>query len=226
LPSYKKYSIPIPNKSKKSDTCFKLINTNISYLYLGSLKVEYLPDLWKEIEKTKGLVIDLRCYPYDFVMGYISNNLMNSNTLFVKASLASIIQPGTFIHTQPLKINAYTQFVKGCINNKQYYEGKVAILINEITQSHAEFSAMAYRNAPEAKVFGSSTAGSDGNVSEIYLPGSIKTYISGIGVYYPDGRETQRIGIIPDIEVKPTIKGIKEGRDEVLERAIEWIKEK
>lgn len=47
--------------------------------------------------------------------------------------------------------------------------------------------------------------------------------ISGIGVYYPDGTETQRIGIVPDITVKPTIKGIKEGKDELLEKAIEII---
>jgi C-terminal processing protease CtpA/Prc len=42
-------------------------------------------------------------------------------------------------------------------------------------------------------------------------------------VYYPDGTETQRVGIIPDIYVTPTIKGIKEGRDELLEKAIEII---
>ena len=47
--------------------------------------------------------------------------------------------------------------------------------------------------------------------------------ISGIGVYYPDGAETQRIGIIPDIEIKPTIAGIREGKDELLEKAIELI---
>ncbi|WP_206367765.1 hypothetical protein [Sphingobacterium chungjuense] len=48
--------------------------------------------------------------------------------------------------------------------------------------------------------------------------------ISGIGVYYPDGTETQRVGVAPDIEVKPTIDGIKAGRDELLEKAIELIK--
>jgi C-terminal processing protease CtpA/Prc len=47
--------------------------------------------------------------------------------------------------------------------------------------------------------------------------------ISGLGVYYPDGTETQRVGIVPDIIIKPTIKGIKEGKDEVLEKAIEII---
>ena len=55
------------------------------------------------------------------------------------------------------------------------------------------------------------------------MPGNISTMITGIGVYYPDGKETQRIGIIPDVEVKPTIDGIKSNKDEVLEKAMNWI---
>ena len=47
--------------------------------------------------------------------------------------------------------------------------------------------------------------------------------ISGIGVFYPDKRPTQRIGIVPDIEAKPTIQGIRSGRDEVLEAALRHI---
>ena len=47
--------------------------------------------------------------------------------------------------------------------------------------------------------------------------------ISGIGVYYLDGTETQRVGIIPDIALRPTIKGIRQGKDELLEKAQEWI---
>jgi hypothetical protein len=34
------------------------------------------------------------------------------------------------------------------------------------------------------------------------------------------------LGIIPDIVIKPTIKGIKEGRDELLEEAIKIINRK
>jgi hypothetical protein len=33
----------------------------------------------------------------------------------------------------------------------------------------------------------------------------------------------QRVGLLPDIEVKPTIQGIREGRDEVQERAIAYL---
>jgi C-terminal processing protease CtpA/Prc len=82
---------------------------------------------------------------------------------------------------------------------------------------------MALRTTPGAVVVGSTTAGADGNVSAFFLPGGITSMFSGIGVYYPDGKPTQRIGIVPDVEVKPTIKGIKEGRDELMEKAIEII---
>jgi len=55
------------------------------------------------------------------------------------------------------------------------------------------------------------------------LPGNLRTAISGLGIYYPDGRETQRVGIVPDVEVKRTIKGLAECRDEVLEKAVQLI---
>lgn len=41
--------------------------------------------------------------------------------------------------------------------------------------------------------------------------------------YYPDKSETQQIGILPDIEVKSTTQGIRQGRDEVLEAAIKYL---
>lgn len=42
-------------------------------------------------------------------------------------------------------------------------------------------------------------------------------------MYYPNGGETQRVGIVPDIEVKPTIERIKNGKDELIEKAVELI---
>ena len=203
------------SKYQVTDTCFRLINKNIAYLNNGSLKKEYLPKLWKEIENTKGLIIDVRNYPSDFVIYHLSSYLMPTITPFVKFTAGSIENPGLFLFDKSLDV--------GKRNNKNYYKGKVIILVNETTQSSAEFHAMAYRANPNAVVIGSTTAGADGNVSQFSLPGGISTMISGIGVFYPDGKETQRIGIVPDIEVKPTIKGIKEGRDELMEKAIDVI---
>jgi hypothetical protein len=69
-------------------------------------------------------------------------------------------------------------------------------------------------------VAGSTTSGADGNVSTVPLPGGFNFLFSGIGVFYPDHTPTQRVGIVPDIVVTPTIEGIRVGRDEVLEAAI------
>jgi hypothetical protein len=39
--------------------------------------------------------------------------------------------------------------------------------------------------------------GTDGSVSSIPLPGGLRSMISGIAVFYPDKKPTQRVGIIP-----------------------------
>ena len=204
-------------KFQKKDTCFKMLDPNIAYIYPGNIKNEYLPGIMSEVSKAKGLVIDFRCYPSDFIVFTLSEYLLPDQKTFVKFTNGSIESPGLFTMTDPLVVGK---------SNPDYYKGKVVILINETTQSSAEYHTMAFRTAPHATVIGSTTAGADGNVSKIVLPGGIETMISGIGVYYPDGKETQRIGIVPDIEVKPTIKGIREGRDELLERAIKIIEGK
>jgi C-terminal processing protease CtpA/Prc len=72
-------------------------------------------------------------------------------------------------------------------------------------------------------VIGSTTAGADGDVSQFGLPGGLSTMISGLGVFYPDKKPTQRVGIVPDVEVKPTIAAIRAGRDELLEEAVRRI---
>ena len=85
---------------------------------------------------------------------------------------------------------------------------------------------MMLRQAPGSLVIGSTTAGADGGMTMFYLPGRIFTGFSGISPLNPDESETQRIGIIPDIEVKRTVTGIRDGVDEYLEKAVEIINAK
>ena len=84
---------------------------------------------------------------------------------------------------------------------------------------------MALRATPHCVLLGSPTAGADGNVSRLVLPGNVLTALSGIGIYYPDGRATERIGLVPDIAVRPTSAGLRAGKDELRERAVELIRQ-
>jgi hypothetical protein len=105
-----------------------------------------------------------------------------------------------------------------------HFNGKVVILVDETTQSSAEFHAMVFRAIPGAVVIGSTTAGADGDVSTVPIPGGLSSFISGLGVFYPDKRPTQRVGIVPDIWLTPTGAGLRAGRDELIDAAIRHIR--
>ena len=193
------------------------IGNDIGYIYPASLKKGEIDSIAIKFAGKKGMIVDLRCYPSDFIVFSLSKYLMPAPTEFVTFTNTTLTKPGVFyFRGAPLKVGE---------NNNDYYKGKVIILVNEQTLSQAEYTSMALRVAPNATVIGSTTAGADGNVSAIMIPGKIRTMISGIGVYYPDGTETQRVGIVPDLVVKPTIAGIRAGKDEVLEKAIELIRQ-
>lgn len=204
----KSYSLP--------DSCYRFLSDDVGYINLGNIKSNLIPEMFKRFQSTKGIVIDIRNYPSEFVVFNLSNYILSASAPFVKFSVASINHPGLFSWGTTLSVG---------YDNKEHYKGKVVILVNEITQSQAEYTAMALRTSKNAVIMGSTTAGADGNVSVFYLPGKLRTMISGIGIYYPDGRETQRVGIIPDTTVNPTVAGIKERKDELLDKAIEYVRE-
>ncbi|MEM9402078.1 MAG: hypothetical protein AAGA44_06210 [Pseudomonadota bacterium] len=83
---------------------------------------------------------------------------------------------------------------------------------------------MTFRASPNAFVMGSETAGADGDVSRIVLPGGQNTTFSDLGMFDPDGSPTQQVGIVADYEVRPTLEGIRDSKDEVLDAAIELVK--
>lgn len=192
---------------------FRLLSPDIAYLKLSSIKAADVPDYLKRAANTKGLIIDIRNYPSDFMPYVLGSHLVTNRTSFAAFTKADLANPGAFHFADSVVIDPAPS----------HYAGKIVILVDETSISQSEFTAMALRSAPNAIVVGSTTAGADGNVSGIPLPGGLSTAISGIGVFYPDHAPTQRIGIVPDTEASPTIAGIKAGRDEVLETAIRQI---
>src|SRR5664279_3764623 len=106
--------------------------------------------------------------------------LVEKETAFARSTVGDASNPGAFYWTEPIRLQP----------GKPHYSGKVIILVDESSQSRAEFTSMAFRSAPLAKVVGSTTAGADGNVSRIPLPGGLSSMISGIGIFYPDKKPT------------------------------------
>ena len=191
---------------------YKVMEGQIGYLFPAKYKNQDLPQIKKMFAGTKGIIVDMRCYPSDFMPFTFVPYIKTGDTAFVKFTTGSIINPGLFTIGRPLR-------TKGTND----YRGKVVVIVNEQTQSQAEYTTMAFQSSPNVTVIGSTTAGADGNISGIILPGGISTMISGIDVLYPDGTETQRKGVKIDVPISPTITGIKAGKDELLEKAVAII---
>jgi C-terminal processing protease CtpA/Prc len=75
-----------------------------------------------------------------------------------------------------------------------------------------------------ATIVGQPTAGTNGNVNELTLPGGYTIRWTGMKVQKHDGSVHHGVGILPNVFVQKTIKGVREARDEFLEKALELAK--
>jgi C-terminal processing protease CtpA/Prc len=194
----------------------------IGYMYAEKFKNGDSADIMAKFKDTKAIIIDLRCYPG----GFMPFELTGGYFIPDKFQFVEFTKPVHHIPGYYLKLGIDHYYRKIGIKfkgNKDYYKGMVVVLVNEWTQSSAEYQTMAFQATPNCVVVGSQTAGADGNVSSLPLPRNIMTWFSAVGVFYPDGTNTQRVGIRIDHYVEPTIEGIRQGRDEVLEKALEII---
>ena len=98
------------------------------------------------------------------------------------------------------------------------------MLINEDAISQAEHTCMFFEAATDVTFIGTPTAGANGDVTFMVLPGNLAISFTGHNVRHADGRQLQRVGIQPTIRVEPTIRGVVAGRDEILEAAIRYLK--
>jgi hypothetical protein len=192
---------------------FQLLSPAVAYLKLSSIKAADLPAYFEKAKKTKALIVDIRNYPSEFVPFALGQYFAVKPTPFVSFTFADLANPGAFLFGPGPRVEP----------GPSHYTGRLIILVDETSQSQAEYTAMALRAMPGALVIGSTTAGADGNVSPIPLPGNLSTMISGLGIFYPDHRPTQRVGIVPDVVVHSTVAGIAAHRDEVLEIARHYI---
>jgi len=197
---------------------WKILPGNIGYINMGILMPEDVDPVMTNTEllNTKGIIFDLRNYP-NRTLHAIAKYLTLNSVLFAKFKKPDPENPGSFLFSDSSWIGPFG-------NNGINYKGKVVILVDERSKSQSEFTCMAFQKVPSATTIGSQTAGADGNVSRVGLPGEISTSFSGIGVFYFDDTPTQRVGVKIDHIVRPTISGIRQGRDEVLEFAVNFIK--
>jgi C-terminal processing protease CtpA/Prc len=196
----------------------KLINENIGYADLDRLSVEMVDQMFDDFKDTKAIIFDMRGYP-------------NGTAWSIAPYLTSKehVYAANFRRYSPMGINIGTSIHMSFFNQEippmklPTYKGKTVMLIDERTISQAEHTGLFFEAANGTKFIGSQTAGANGDVTNFKIPGNIILSFSGHDVRHIDGRQLQKIGLVPDLPIKPSIEGIRNGKDEVLEKAIEYV---
>jgi C-terminal processing protease CtpA/Prc len=94
------------------------------------------------------------------------------------------------------------------------------MLIDERALSQSEHSALFFRATGHTRFVGTPTGGANGDVTSMVVPGGVMFHFSGEGVRWPDGKQLQRVGVIPDVRVEPSASDIATGNDVVLQRGL------
>jgi C-terminal processing protease CtpA/Prc len=100
---------------------------------------------------------------------------------------------------------------------------KVAFLTNAMTVSYPENYLMPVEHLHLAEIVGTPTAGTTGNFAPFVVPGGYQIFWTAMRSEKPDGSRFHGVGIQPTVRVAPTLRGVIEGRDEILEKALDVV---
>jgi C-terminal processing protease CtpA/Prc len=198
---------------------YKVLDGNIGYVDLTRLMPGQVDAMFDALMQTKAIIFDMRGYPNGTAWAIaprINTKNAKVGAIFRRAQVSGASSSeeaaSGFFFEQPLPKT-----------DKPKYTGKTVMLIDDRAISQSEHSGLFFEAASGITFIGSQTAGANGDVTNFRLPGGFRIGFTGHDVRHADGRQLQRVGLQPDVAVEPTIRGIREGRDEVLDRAVAWV---
>lgn len=204
-----KFSKEIYNIKNLPDTLafikWKKITKDIGYINLKEINKPELEKAFEDFKSSKGIVIDLRNYPRNLNVNDVPNYLYPKKKVFMKILTPKSPSIGKYDTQSVLKI-IKNPFAAGK-NNKNYYKGKVILLVDRNTASMAEYFAMAIQNSPNCITIGEQTFGAVMNRNEVILKDKTTIDFTGAGAFYPDNKSAQRQGLKIDYYVQENAKG-------------------
>jgi hypothetical protein len=199
-----------PDDSLNSINWTKM-NCGVGYINNANLSIAGADSFYQALSSAPAIIIDIRNYPSDAGVWELADLMYAGPKVFSKFTIPDVTYPGTFF---------WELDSLGLAGNSNPYNGTIILLFNQETQSAAEFDCMIMSAMPHVIKIGSQTAGADGNVTWFKPAQDMQSGFTTLGVHYPNGDSTQRIGIVPDTLMTPTQAGIRHGRDELLDKAL------
>ena len=169
-----------------------------------------------DLSKAKSVIFDMRGYPRQLSMVVVQHLITE------RVTCAQWHIP---IVTKPDRVDMDFAFSNWPVMPSQpRITGKVAFIIDGRAISYAETYMGIIEHYKLGELVGEATAGTNGNVSAFTIPGGYHIAFTGMKVLKHDGTQHHGIGILPTVKCDRTVQGVRDGRDELLEKAIEVVK--
>ncbi|HEX8820545.1 MAG TPA: S41 family peptidase [Archangium sp.] len=195
---------------------WRVLPDGTGYVDLTRLQVADVAPMFEKLKSTKGIVFDMRGYPNGTawaIAPYLNTRGARHAAVFERNLVSGDDLSGRFKYLQELPKE-----------DVPLYRGRTVMLIDERAISQAEHTGLFLEAANGTTFIGSPSAGANGDITDVVLPGGISVLFTGHDVRHLDGRQLQRVGLRPQVHVRPTLSGLQSGRDEVLERAVEFLR--
>ncbi|KPK01948.1 MAG: hypothetical protein AMS20_12710 [Gemmatimonas sp. SG8_28] len=193
------------------------IEEGIYYVNLDNAEMTEITEHMEEIARAKGVVFDLRGYPN-------GNHAVISHLLEQPDTSGSWMHVAQMIYPDQENIVGWRSMGWNLPVLEPHIEGTVVFITDGRAISYAESFMGFIEHYRLADIVGQPTAGANGNVNPFGLPGGFRVTWTGMKVTKHDGSQHHLVGIQPTIPTERTIQGIREGRDELLERALAVIR--
>ena len=201
----------------RSGPLFEVLRGNIGYADLGRLPASQVDSMFERFKGTRAIIFDMRGYPFGTAWSIAPRLTRADMPAAARFSRPNATTPDTTERTE----FSFTQTLPP--TDQWRYLRPTVMLIDERTLSQAEHTGLFLEAANGTKFIGSPTAGANGDVTTVLLPGNVQMTFSGHSVRHADGRQLQRLGLQPDVLARSTIAGLRAGRDEVLEQALRYL---
>ena len=207
-------TVPVP----RAGEVVRILDGNIGYADLTRLTVPQVAGMFDTLRATRALIFDMRGYPNGTAWAIaprINTKNARDAALFVRPMVSGgdTLMRTTFLQPMPPTTD-------------WKYTAPTVMLIDERAISQSEHTGLFFEAANETTFIGTPTAGANGDVTRLSLPGGLVVGFTGHDVRHADGRQLQKIGLTPHVIAAPTIEGIRRGNDEVLDRAMRYLGER
>ncbi len=193
----------------------KKLEEGIYYLNLTQASWEEIDQLMPELQKAKSIICDLRGYPNG--NHYLITHLLKTKDTAKWMWIPQIIYPD-------FEQVAFDKMGWSLEPSKPTLSAKMVFITDARAISYAESYLGYIEGYKLATIVGQPTAGTNGNINTFALPGGYFVSWTGMRVVKIDGSQHHGVGIIPNVPVARTLSGVKSGRDEFLEKALEIAK--